>query len=36
MVLENGKPKYIVERKGAIAAWYGETLDQTTIISLVT
>ena len=36
MVLENGKPKYIAERKGAISAWYGETLDQTTVISLVT
>ena len=36
MVLENGKPKYIGERKAAITAWYGETLDQTTVISLVT
>jgi N-acyl homoserine lactone hydrolase len=36
MVLDNGKPKYLGERKAAIMAWYGDTLDQTTIISLVT
>jgi glyoxylase-like metal-dependent hydrolase (beta-lactamase superfamily II) len=36
MVLDNGQPKYIGERKAAIAAWYGETLDQTTVVSLVT
>ena len=36
MVLENGAPKYLGERKAAITAWYGETLEQTTLISLVT
>lgn len=36
MVLDNGKPKYLGTRKAAITAWYGETLDQTTVISLVT
>lgn len=36
MVLDNGKPKYLGERKAAIMAWYGEALDQTTVISLVT
>lgn len=36
MVLDNGKPKYIGERKAAITAWYGETLEQTTVVSLVT
>ena len=34
MVLENGRPKYIAERKAGIAAWFGETLDQTTLIEL--
>lgn len=36
MVLDNGQPKYLGKRQAAITAWYGETLDQTTIISLVT
>jgi N-acyl homoserine lactone hydrolase len=36
MVLDNGRPKYLGTRKAAISAWYGETLDQTTVISLVT
>ncbi len=36
MVLVNGEPKYMGERKAAISAWYGDTLDQTTLISLVT
>jgi N-acyl homoserine lactone hydrolase len=36
MVLDNGRPKYLGERKAAITAWYGETLEQTTVISLVT
>jgi N-acyl homoserine lactone hydrolase len=36
MILDNGQPKYLGERKAAISAWYGETLDQTTVISLVT
>jgi N-acyl homoserine lactone hydrolase len=29
-----GQPEYLSEREAAIRAWYGETLDQTTIISL--
>jgi N-acyl homoserine lactone hydrolase len=36
MVLENGRPRYLGERKAAISAWYGEGLEQTTIVSLVT
>ncbi len=36
MVLEGGAPRYLGERKAAITAWYGETLEQTTLISLVT
>ena len=30
-----GKPKYLGEREAAISAWYGDTLEQTTIINLV-
>jgi N-acyl homoserine lactone hydrolase len=36
MMLENGRPAYLGTRKAAISAWYGETLEQTTLISLVT
>jgi hypothetical protein len=31
----NGKPHYLAERKAAIMAWYGEAIDETTIINLV-
>lgn len=30
-----GRPRYLAEREAAISAWYGETMDQTTIINLV-
>lgn len=36
MVLANGAPSYLGERQAAITAWYGDTLDQTTLLSLVT
>ncbi len=32
---DRGKPKYLGEREAAISAWYGDTLEQTTIINLV-
>lgn len=35
MVLENGEPRYLGQREAAISAWYGEDLNQTTIISLL-
>lgn len=30
-----GRPRYLAEREAAISAWYGETIDATTIINLV-
>lgn len=36
MVLVDGKPVYLGERKAGIAAWLGETLEQTTIFPLST
>jgi glyoxylase-like metal-dependent hydrolase (beta-lactamase superfamily II) len=35
MVLENGAPRYLGEREAAIRAWYGEDLNETTVISLL-
>ncbi|MBL4721221.1 MAG: MBL fold metallo-hydrolase [Alphaproteobacteria bacterium] len=35
MVLENGEPRYLGKREAAIRAWYGEDLNQTTVISLL-
>ena len=35
MVLQNGRPRYLGEREAAIRAWYGEDLNQTTVISLL-
>ncbi len=35
MVLEDGQPRYLGTREAAIRAWYGEDLNETTIISLV-
>lgn len=35
MLLENGAPRYLGEREAAIRAWYGEDLNQTTLISLL-
>ncbi|MGO4303429.1 MBL fold metallo-hydrolase [Cupriavidus sp. RAF12] len=31
---ENGRPEYIGERRAAIAAWFSESLEQTTLIDL--
>ncbi len=30
-----GKPRYLAKREASIAAWYGETIEDTTIINLV-
>ncbi len=30
-----GKPRYLAKREAAISAWYGETIEQTTIVNLV-
>jgi hypothetical protein len=35
MIQENGKPRYLGEREAAIRAWYGEDLNETTVISLL-
>lgn len=35
MVLEDGQPRYLCEREAAIRAWYGEDLNETTVISLL-
>lgn len=35
MVIENDMPRYLCEREAGIRAWYGEDLNQTTVISLV-
>jgi len=34
MLQENGKPRYLGKREAAIRAWYGEDLNETTVISL--
>jgi glyoxylase-like metal-dependent hydrolase (beta-lactamase superfamily II) len=34
MVLKDGQPSYIGERKGGVSSWFGETLDQTTLFDL--
>ena len=34
MILENGEPKYLAQREGGIASWFGETLDQTKLFDL--
>jgi len=31
----DGKPRYLARREAAISAWYGDTIDETTIINLV-
>ena len=31
----DGKPRYLAKREAAISAWYGDTIDETTIINLV-
>lgn len=35
MVIDNGSPRYLGEREAAINAWFGDDMDQTTLISLV-
>ena len=35
MVLEGGRPRYIGRREAAISAWYGDGMEQTTLIDLV-
>jgi glyoxylase-like metal-dependent hydrolase (beta-lactamase superfamily II) len=34
MVLENGRPTYIEGRRAGITAWFGDTLDSTTLFEL--
>ncbi len=34
MVLEGGQPRYLREQEAAISAWFGETLDRTTLFRL--
>jgi glyoxylase-like metal-dependent hydrolase (beta-lactamase superfamily II) len=34
MVLEEGGPRYLCEREAAVTAWFGEGMDQTTLMSL--
>jgi N-acyl homoserine lactone hydrolase len=35
MVLEDGQTRYLGEREAAIRAWFGDGMDQTTILSLL-
>ncbi len=35
MVLDNGEPRYLAPREGAIAAWFGSSLDQLTFFDIV-
>ena len=35
MVLDDGQPRYLGKREAAIRAWYGEDLNETTVISLL-
>ena len=34
MMLDNGEPKYLSPREGAIASWFGDTLDQLKVFDL--
>jgi hypothetical protein len=34
MVLENGRPAYIESRRAGITAWFGDTLESTTLFEL--
>ena len=36
MVLDGGEPRYLGTREAAIRAWFGEDLNQTTVISIGT
>jgi hypothetical protein len=35
MMQDNGEPRYLGQREAAIRAWYGEDLNETTVISLI-
>ena len=35
MVIDNGQPRFLGQREAAITAWYGDDMNQTTLISLV-
>ncbi len=35
MVIEAGQPRYVGKREAAISAWYGDSMEQTTLIDLV-
>ena len=35
MILDQGEPRYLGQREAAIRAWYGEDLNETTVISLL-
>ena len=35
MLQDDGAPRYIGKREAAIAAWYGDGMEQTTLIDLV-
>lgn len=32
---DEGRPRYLAKREAAIAAWYGETMEETTVVNLV-
>jgi hypothetical protein len=34
MVLDEGEPRYLVSREGAVAAWFGTGLDQLTVFDI--
>lgn len=35
MVIDGGTPRYLCEREAAVTAWFGDDMNQTTLISLV-
>jgi hypothetical protein len=35
MILDQGERRYLCEREEGIYAWYGEALDETTVIALI-
>jgi hypothetical protein len=36
MMLDEGEPRYLVPREGAVAAWIGTALDQLTVFDIAT
>jgi glyoxylase-like metal-dependent hydrolase (beta-lactamase superfamily II) len=36
MALDDGEPRYLAPREGAVAAWFGTTLDQLTMFDIAT